>query len=255
MIDLAKIKAFLSSPWNRPAVLSGHMAFHTIYSHKYFHICIYFIHQVITDFSKHAARAIATLLQRHNPSIDWSKNIITMNRCPTECFQTSPKPPLLAQLLPLCNWEPQIDDTFGLDAKIETTPLIQQHLRNYFQGPLLTRTTVSTNLAKAIQVTQTDIPSEFQKYHKVFSDEEAQQLPRHQPWDHKIDLLPRTQIHKTSIYRLTPPEKIALQDYVTTGLKQGTLRRSEAPSACSFFFIDKKDGKLRPVQDYRPLND
>ena len=35
----------------------------------------------------------------------------------------------------------------------------------------------------------------------------------------------------------------------------GTLQRSEAPNACSFFFIDKKDGKLRPVQDYQPLND
>ena len=59
----------------------------------------------------------------------------------------------------------------------------------------------------------------------------------------------------TSIYRLTPPEKVALEKYITDGLAQGSLRRSEAPDACSFFFIDKKDGKLRPVQDYRPLND
>jgi len=37
------------------------MAFDPIYLHKYFHIFIYFIHQVIAYFSKHAARAIATL--------------------------------------------------------------------------------------------------------------------------------------------------------------------------------------------------
>jgi len=37
------------------------MAFDPIHLHKYFHICIYFIHQVIACFSKHAARAIATL--------------------------------------------------------------------------------------------------------------------------------------------------------------------------------------------------
>ena len=59
---------------------------------------------------------------------------------------------------------------------------------------------------------------------------------------------------KTSVYRLTPPEKIALKEYIEDGLKRGTLRRSEAADACSFFFIDKKDGKLRPVQDYRRLN-
>jgi len=59
---------------------------------------------------------------------------------------------------------------------------------------------------------------------------------------------------KTSVYRLTPPEKIALKEYIEDGLKRGTLERSKAPDACSFFFIDKKDGKLRPVQDYCPLN-
>src|SRR5258707_14075734 len=142
-----------------------------------------------------------------------------------------------------------------MDAEVDSTSLVRKPLGDYLPAPILARTTVSTNLAKAVQTTRTDIPSEFQKYHKVFSDEEAQRLPRHQPWDLKIDLLPGTQMRKTSIYRLTPPEKIARQEYVPTGLKQGTLRRSEAPSACSFFFIDKKDGKLRPVQDYRPLND
>jgi hypothetical protein len=59
---------------------------------------------------------------------------------------------------------------------------------------------------------------------------------------------------KTSVYRLTPLEKIALKDYIEDGVKRGTLCHSEAPDACSFFFIDKKDGKLRPIQDYRPLN-
>ena len=61
-------------------------------------------------------------------------------------------------------------------------------------------------------------------------------------------------MQKTSVYRLMPPEMTALKDYINDGLKRGTLQRSEAPNACSFFFIDKKDSKLQPVQDYRPLN-
>ena len=62
-------------------------------------------------------------------------------------------------------------------------------------------------------------------------------------------------MRKTSVYRLTPQEKVALKEYIEEGLKRGTLCRSTALDACSFFFINKKDGKLRPVQDYRPLND
>src|SRR5207302_1238391 len=122
------------------------------------------------------------------------------------------------------------------------------HLQTYPQ-PVVARTTVFTTLAKeTTKPTVEAIPLAFRKYKKVFSDEEAQRLPKHQPWDHKIDLIPGQQMGRTSVYRLTPSEKIALKDYIEDGLKRGTLRRSEAPDACSFFFIDKKDGKLRPVQ-------
>jgi len=62
------------------------------------------------------------------------------------------------------------------------------------------------------------------------------------------------EIKKTTVYHLTPIEKVTLKEYIEDGLKRGTLRRSKASHACSFFFIDKKDGKLRLVQDYQPLN-
>ena len=128
------------------------------------------------------------------------------------------------------------------------------HLQSYFE-PVVARTMVSTTLAKGIVKTPFEgIPPAFCKYKKVFLDKKAQWLPKHQPWDHKIDLVPGQQMGKTSVYRLTPPEKLALKDYIKDGLKQGTLRCSEAPNAWSFFFINKKDGKLCLVQDYCPLN-
>jgi hypothetical protein len=114
--------------------------------------------------------------------------------------------------------------------------------------PVVTRTTVSTALAKETAKTPfKGVPLAFHKYKKVFSDEEAQRLLKHQPWDHKIDLIPGQPMGKTLVYQLTPPEKIALKEYIDDGLKRGTLCRSEASDACSFFFIDKKDGKLCPV--------
>jgi len=158
------------------------------------------------------------------------------------------------QMLLVDEWETQNDDyleytTYGMDA----SQCIMAHNEQYFK-PMIWKTTVSTTLAKAEHKEIKDIPIEFQKYKKVFSDEEAQWLLKHQPWDHKINLIPSQQMRKTSVYRLTPTEMAALKEYITDGLKRGMLWRSEAPNACSFFFIDKKDGKLHPVQDYRPLN-
>jgi hypothetical protein len=110
---------------------------------------------------------------------------------------------------------------------------------------VVARTTVSTAITKeATKNTVEAIPLAFCKYTKVFLDEEAQWLPKHQPWDHKINLISGQQMGKTSVYRLMPPEKLVLKDYIEDGLKRGTLHRSEAPDACSFFFINKKDGKL-----------
>jgi len=119
---------------------------------------------------------------------------------------------------------------------------------------VVAQTMVSTTLAKAEQPKNITIPPKFHQYGKVFSDEEAQQLPKHQPWDHKIDLIPGMEMKKTIVYCLTPIKKVTLKEYIEDSLKRGILHQSEAPHTCSFFFIDKKDGKLQPVQDYCPLN-
>ena len=119
---------------------------------------------------------------------------------------------------------------------------------------VVTQTIVSTTLAKAEQPKITEIPPEFCQYDKVFSNKEAQQLPKHQPWDHKIDLILGMEMRKTTVYCLTPAEKVTLKEYIKDGLIWGILQRSKAPHACSFFSIDKKDGKLQPVQDYWLLN-
>jgi hypothetical protein len=133
--------------------------------------------------------------------------------------------------LPTFEWESQIDDdleTFG--DGIEASQRLLAHLNKFdpdFQSPhvfpLLARTTVSTSIAKTVKAVSKEIPVEFRQYSKVFSDAEAQRLPKHQPWDHPIDLLPGKQMRKTSVYRLTPQEKLALKEYIEEGLTRGTL--------------------------------
>jgi hypothetical protein len=151
----------------------------------------------------------------------------------------------LGYLLPTLDWEEQYDNFIETRYQgIDASQHIIAHLQMYLH-PVVTRTTVSTALAKEATKSKVEaIPLAFHKYGKIFSDKEAQRLPKHQPWDHKINLILGQQMGKTSVYRLTLLKKIALKDYIEDGLERGTLYHSEAPDACSFFFIDKKDGKL-----------
>uniref|UniRef100_A0A3Q4GDU7 DEAD (Asp-Glu-Ala-Asp) box polypeptide 54 n=1 Tax=Neolamprologus brichardi TaxID=32507 RepID=A0A3Q4GDU7_NEOBR len=46
----------------------------------------------------------------------------------------------------------------------------------------------------------------------------------------------------------------AMERYVSESLAAGLIRPSSSPVAVEFFFVDKKDGSLRPCIDYRGLN-
>src|SRR5579863_2658286 len=186
----------------------------------------------ITNMGKHNILLGTDWLKVHNPSIDWQTSNIQLDRCPNTCTTTQPQDLQInaTEILPTLEWEMQYDN--HLNAKyhgIDASQCIMTHL-DKFNAPI-SHTTVSTNLAIKETPKTAEIPPAFQKYNKVFLDAEAQRLPKHQPWDHKIDLIPGKQMRKTLIYHLTPPEKIALQEYITTGLQTRTLRQSEAPDA------------------------
>jgi hypothetical protein len=99
------------------------------------------------------------------------------------------------------------------------------------------------------------IPSEYQRHSKVFSEEASQRLPQHTIWDHAIELLdgaPTTLPGR--LLPLTQEERQEAHNFVAEHLKRGTIQLSNSPYAANFFFVKKKDKKLRPVQDYRPVN-
>jgi len=55
-------------------------------------------------------------------------------------------------------------------------------------------------------------------------------------------------------YKLTPEEQQQQEEFIKDNLKKGYIRPSKSPMASPFFFVSKKDGKYRPTQDYRYLN-
>jgi hypothetical protein len=99
------------------------------------------------------------------------------------------------------------------------------------------------------------VPEPYRDFAKVFSEEGSHRLPKHQPWDHAIDLEPDAVTHwKVKSYPMSPAEQVELDKWLEENLAKGYLRPSKSPMASPVFFIKKKDGKLRLVQDYRRLN-
>jgi hypothetical protein len=89
----------------------------------------------------------------------------------------------------------------------------------------------------------------------VFSEQASQRLPKHTIWDHAIELTPEApDTLPGRLLPLTQEEIQAASDFVKEHLERRTIVCSKGPYAANFFFVKKGNGKLRPVQDYRPVN-
>ena len=88
----------------------------------------------------------------------------------------------------------------------------------------------------------------------VFSPSEFDRLPPHRPYDVDIELEEGKVPPFGPLYRLTPAERDALAEHLTTNLKRGHIRCSSSSAAAPVLFIRKKTGELRLCVDFRGLN-
>jgi RNase H-like domain found in reverse transcriptase/Reverse transcriptase (RNA-dependent DNA polymerase) len=99
------------------------------------------------------------------------------------------------------------------------------------------------------------IPAPYQMYSRVFSEEASHEFPLSRPWDHAIELKPGAPAALPGkLIPLSQAELVELRSFIKEHTARGTIRPSKSPYKSQFFYIKKKDGKLRPVQDYRPIN-
>ena len=100
------------------------------------------------------------------------------------------------------------------------------------------------------------IPEEYKQHTHVFGEKEVQHFPGPRVWDHMIELKPGAPATiPGKIYALTQVEQKALKEFIKEHLAKGYIKPSKSPYASPFFFIKKKDTKLRLVQDYRKINE
>ena len=98
------------------------------------------------------------------------------------------------------------------------------------------------------------IPEPYLSFRDLFSKESFDELLEQKQWDHVIDLIPGSKPFSTKVYPISPVEQKELDDFLDKNLSSGCIRPSKSPMASPVFFVKKKDGKLRFVQDYRKLN-
>ena len=94
------------------------------------------------------------------------------------------------------------------------------------------------------------LPKPYLNFRDVFSKESFDELPEWKQWDHTIDLKPESQLFSVKVYPMSPIEQKELDDFLEENLSSGRICPSKSPMASPVFFVKKKDGKLRFVQDY-----
>jgi len=120
--------------------------------------------------------------------------------------------------------------------------------------------TVSQRLAEGFQQNsqpadhEKHIPPHLHDFHSVFSKDSFDELPRTKPWDHAVELTPNASPKSCKVYPLSASEQKELDAFLKENLESGRIQPSKSPMAAPVFFVKKKDGKLRLVQDYRTLN-
>jgi hypothetical protein len=94
----------------------------------------------------------------------------------------------------------------------------------------------------------------LKRFQGVFKKKNIEELPPSRSFDHGIDLDADFVPKVAKVYLLNPKEHEACQNFVDEHLATGKIQPSKSPQAFPFFFVPKRDGSVRPCQDYRYVN-
>jgi len=108
--------------------------------------------------------------------------------------------------------------------------------------------------SKEAQAATTLLPAYVAEFQSMFAKKDFDMLPEHRKWDHAIELIPGAEPKSSKVYPLSLLEQTELDAFLEENLRTGRIRPSKSPIAAPVFFIKKKDGSLRLVQDYCALN-
>ncbi|SJL12748.1 uncharacterized protein ARMOST_16179 [Armillaria ostoyae] len=181
-------------------------------------------------------------LVRHNPVINWTTGSVTFARChcAKNCF-------VLPDVDPDDEWELAEGETIlSIDFE-EAIEVCAVHKANELAA--------QANEGKEKKTFEQMVLKSYRDFEDLFTKENFDDLPVHKPWDYAIELVPNAKnMLDCKVYPLNPIEQKELDKFLDENLASGHIKPSKSPMASPFFFVKKKDGTLRPVQDYCKLN-
>ena len=109
----------------------------------------------------------------------------------------------------------------------------------------------------------------------MFGKKQSERMPTRKLWDHIIDVREGFMLKKGKVYPLSREEREEVREsreereevkesreereevreFVKEQLRKGYIWPSKSPQTVPVFFVGKKDGKKRMVQDYQYLNE
>jgi len=189
-------------------------------------------------------------LEQENPIIDWKRGTLEWKRAPLK-FKFRGKPATLPEVI-----EETLADELAEeedDDKSLTISFLSSEIS------INVKATAATSIAqqekKVVVPLEELVPKEYHAYLHLFDKKSSERFPEPRSWDHKIEMKPDFEPKVFKKYNLSPIEQKELDKFIDENLEKGYIVPSQSPMASPFFFVSKKDGSLRPCQDYRYLNE
>ena len=190
-------------------------------------------------------------LAYHNPKINWRTGEVKMTRCPEECGK---------QWRPVqgkSGWEKQEEEEAKEKAKKKKEEKEKKKKQKKGKTVEIRKVVEEWEIwneeeeaAKLEAEVKKLVLERFHKWIKMFGKKQSERMPTRKLWDHAIDMKEGFVPRKGKVYPLSREEREEVREFVKEQLWKGYIRPSKSPQMAPVFFVGKKDGKKRMVQDY-----
>ena len=168
-------------------------------------------------------------LEKHNPAINWKQKTLEFDGY--TCVSTPP---------------PRADTASTAD-KNEVLCITHQTRRRNLPGQPVRHRRKRKRVEKDSKKSNDElskIPKEYQQWLHLFEEKTGPSaLPKHQPWDHEIELMPGETLKFRPLYKASTEELKFLKKYLDEMLKKRQIYKSKSPASSLIIFVPKPDGK------------